>query len=172
MAQIRAGRVEAFEVLYDRYADRAYRVAISIGLDDGRAQDAVQEAFLSVWRSRGSFRRERGTLAAWLLSTVRHRAIDLARRNEKHASRASDRRVDAMAAPEDVAEEAIRREGIAHVTASLAGLAPAQQEAIALAYYGGLSHSEIATRLGVPAGTVKGRIRLGVQRLRLEADSH
>jgi DNA-directed RNA polymerase specialized sigma24 family protein len=84
MTQVSAASVDAFAELYDRYCDRAYRLAFSVCRDDGRAQDAVQDAFLSVWRSRSSYRPDQGTVAAWLLTIVRHRAIDLTRRNAHH----------------------------------------------------------------------------------------
>jgi hypothetical protein len=87
MAEVSAGSVGAFGPLYDRCCIRAYRVAYSICRDDDRAQGAVQEAFLSIWNSRASYRQQRGTVAAWLLTVVRHRAIELERRNGRDAIR-------------------------------------------------------------------------------------
>lgn len=167
MAQVSAESVEAFGELYDRYCDRAYRVARSICRDDDRAQDAVQEAFLSVWRSRVSYQSQRGTVAAWLLTTVRYRAIDLMRISSKQVARGADEdQLKAHVAPDDVAEEVIRRDQADRLRAQLAMLPDAQQEVITLAYYGQLSHTEIAAQLALPAGTVKGRMRLGLQKLR------
>jgi RNA polymerase sigma-70 factor, ECF subfamily len=171
MGEVSAGSEEAFGELYDRYCARAYGVALSVCRDQSRAQDAVQDAFLSVWKSRTTYRERRGTVAAWLLTVVRHRAIDLTRHNEKHdAYRANDDQLDACSAPDDICETAIKDDDADRLHASLALLPAAQQVVISLAFYGQLSHTEIATRLGLPAGTVKGRIRLGLQRLRANSD--
>jgi RNA polymerase sigma-70 factor (ECF subfamily) len=167
MEQVSAGNVEAFGELYDRFCGRAYGVAYAVCRDEGRAQDAVQEAFLSVWQSRASYCCERGTVSAWLLTGVRYRAIDLARSNGRHSARwASDELPDERAAPEDVSQTVIRRDEARRFHASLEQLPDAQQEVITLAYYGQLSQSEIAAQLGLPPGTVKGRMRLGLQKLR------
>jgi RNA polymerase sigma-70 factor (ECF subfamily) len=169
MADVSAGSVSAFGALYDRYCSRAYRVAFSISRDDDRAHDAVQEAFLSIWNSRASYRPQRGTAAAWLLTVVRHRAIDLERRNGRHAThRATDdqlQELQAAEASDDVCEQAIHRDTADRVHAKLALLPDAQREVITLAFYGQLTHTEIAAQLGLPTGTVKGRMRLGLQKL-------
>ncbi|MDQ6745376.1 MAG: sigma-70 family RNA polymerase sigma factor [Actinomycetota bacterium] len=166
MADVSAGSDEAFGVLYDRYASRAYRVAFAVSREDSRAQDAVQEAFLSIWKRRTSYRPQRGSVAAWLLTVVHHRAIDLARLNGKHAAaRTNDAELQAQPGSEDVAETAIRRDVADRLMASLALLPDEQQEVITLAYYGQLSHTEIAAQLGLPPGTVKGRMRLGLGKL-------
>ena len=171
MREVSDGSVEAFAELYDRFCDRAFGVAFSVCGDAGRAQDAVQEAFLSVWKSRADYRSQRGTVAAWLLTVVRHRAIDLVRRDGNHvAHRASDDRLEERPAPDDVSESVVRREDARSLRGSLALLPDEQQEVITLAYYGQLSYSEIATRLGVPTGTVKGRMRLSLQKLRANID--
>jgi RNA polymerase sigma-70 factor, ECF subfamily len=171
MAEVSAGSVEAFGELYDRYCARAYGVALSVCRDEGRAQDAVQDGFLSVWKSRATYRARRGTVAAWLLTVVRHRAIDLKRRNEKHdAYRASDEELDVRFAPDDVCAAAIKRDDADRLQASLALLPDVQHEVISLAFYDELSHTEIATRLDLPAGTVKGRMRLGLQKLKANSD--
>jgi RNA polymerase sigma-70 factor, ECF subfamily len=166
MANVSLGNAESFVDLYDRYYVRAYRVARSVCHDDGRAQEVVQDGFLSVWNSRANYRAQQGTVAAWVLTVVRYRAIDAARSNHRHASRrASDDQLITRAAGEDPSETAIRRDEAQRVQASLATLPDAQAEAITLAYYGQLSHTEIAAHLGVPRGTVKGRMRLGLQKL-------
>lgn len=167
MARITAGSVDAFGELYDRYCVRALRLARSVCHDEARAEDAVQEAFISIWKSRASYLSQRGTVAAWLLTVVRYRALDIARRDRPHAThRASDDMLDAVPAPGDVVEQAESRAGALRVRLALARLPQAQREVIALAFYGQLSHTEIATRLGLPDGTVKGRMRLGLQKLR------
>lgn len=168
MVQAIDGSVEAFGELYDRYRGRAYRVALAVYRDSGLAQDAVQEAFLAVWRSRASYRPQRGTVAAWLLSSVHYRAIDVMRHHAKHISRraSDDDHAKDRPDPGDVCEQVIRRAGTAAVLATLSQLPVAQQEVIALAVYGELSHAEIAAHLGLPVGTVKGRMRLGLHKLR------
>ncbi len=166
MAKVSAGSVKSFAELYDRYYDRAYRVARSVCHDDGRAQEVVQDGLLSVWNSRTNYRSQEGTVAAWVLTVVRYRAIDAARSNHRHASRrASDDQLITQSAGEDPSETAIKRDDAQRVQASLATLPDAQAEVITLAYYGQLSHTEIAAHLGVPRGTVKGRMRLGLQKL-------
>jgi RNA polymerase sigma-70 factor (ECF subfamily) len=132
----------------------------------------VQEGFLAVWRTQDSYRSERGSVQAWLMTIVRNRAIDATRREA-----ASHR--PPLARHEPVAEEAagcstsdevIARSRADALRGRLAELPAAQAQVIALAYYGGLSHTEIATRLALPAGTVKGRMRLGLQKLRDEPE--
>lgn len=172
MSDVSAGSVEAFEELYDRYCDRAYRVAYSACHDEGHAQEATQDAFLSLWKSASGYRPHKGTVAAWLLMIVRYRAIDLARRNDKHdANLAGDDCLDALVALDDAHDTAaVKRDDARRLKASLVLLPEAQQEVITLAFYGQLSHTEIATLLGLPAGTIKGRMRLGLQRLRTNLD--
>ena len=148
MGEVSAGSVAALGQLYDRFSSRAYRVAYSVCRDEGRAHDAVRDAFLHLWRTRTTSRRERGTVAAWLLTVVRDRAIDLARRDRDHATQ------------RDTTDRLL----------ALAALPDEQQEVIALAYYGQLSHTEIATQLRLPPGTVKDRMRLGLQKLRSSLD--
>ncbi len=170
MRDVKAGSASAFEVLYDRYGAHAFRVARSVCRDDGRAQEAVQEAFCSIWRTRTAYRREDGGCAPWLLTIVRCRAIDVARRHGRHSAlRAAEQHVLGVPAPLCVAErveEYARRD---ELRALVAALPEAQQVAVTLAFYGELTHVEIAEQLGVPLGTVKGRVRLGLQRLRGDA---
>jgi RNA polymerase sigma-70 factor (ECF subfamily) len=171
MAKVSAGSMDSFVELYDRYCDRAYRVARSVCRDEGCAQEAVQDGFLSVWNSRVSYRAEKGTVAAWLLTVVRYRAIDIARSNRRHASRReTDDQLMGLSGVDDPFEIAVRRDDTQRLQASLAMLPDAQAEVITLAYYGQLSHTEIAAHLGLPAGTVKGRMRLGLQKLRAEIE--
>jgi RNA polymerase sigma-70 factor (ECF subfamily) len=169
MAQVSAGSVESFVDLYDRYRDRAYRVARSVCQDEGRTQEAVQDGFLAVWNGRENYRSQQGTVAAWLLTVVRYRAIDAARSDHRHASRrANDDQLTRGSPVEDPCDTVVRREEAQRVQVSLATLPDAQAEVIALAYYGQLTHTEIAAQLGLPCGTVKGRMRLGLQKLRAD----
>ena len=172
MAEMAAGSIDAFEAIYDRYCDRAYRVARTVCYDDGHAEDAVQDGFLSVWRSRGSYEAEKGTVAAWVLTLVRRRAIDVAIATKRHrVGSAEDDRPEPRSG-EDVFKSAAAHETAQLLRASLATLPDAQAEVIALACYGQLSHTEIAAQLGLPAGTVKGRMRLGLSKLRISLSGH
>jgi len=171
MASVKVGSVDALGVLYDRYCDRAYRIARSVCRDDGRAQEAVQETFISIWATRESYEQQRGKVAAWVLTIARHRAIDIARRNGPHAAhRASDDHLHTLPAPGSVAEYVQQRVHARSLQGLLAQLPDAQREVITLAFYGQLTHTEIAEHLQLPAGTVKGRMRLGLQRLRGDID--
>ncbi|HEY5261123.1 MAG TPA: sigma-70 family RNA polymerase sigma factor [Solirubrobacteraceae bacterium] len=167
-----AGCIDAFGELYDRYSARAYRLALSVCDDDGHAQDAVHDAFISIWRDRASYDARRGTVATWLLTTVRNRAIDITRRSgNRPPPWVSDGFLEARTAPDDVCEQALRSDEGRRVRASLALLPEAQQEVIVLALYGQLTHLEIAAHLGLPEGTVKGRMRLGLQKLRANLEA-
>ncbi|MBA3746001.1 MAG: sigma-70 family RNA polymerase sigma factor [Solirubrobacterales bacterium] len=167
MAAVKAGSVDALGVLYERYCDRAYRIARAVCRDDGRAQEAVQETFISIWMTRGSYAQQRGKVAAWVLTVARNRAIDIARRNDPHAAhRASDQALHTLPAPDSVADLVGKQAQARDLHDLLAQLPDAQQEVITLAFYGELTHTEIAEHLQLPAGTVKGRMRLGLQRLR------
>jgi len=167
MAQVRDGSADAFGVLYDRYYRRAYRVARSVCRDDGRAEEAVQEAFVSIWRTRLTYDVHVGMVTAWVMTVARHRAIDVARRNGPHAAhRAGEDELRSVPIENGVADQVLSRARTHEVGRLLDGLPQAQAEAIVLAFYGQLTHVEIARRLELPLGTVKGRIRLGLQQLR------
>ncbi len=166
MVGVKCGSVAAFGALYDRYHVRAYRVARSICRDDSRAQEAVQEAFMSIWKTAADYQELRG-LTAWLLTVVRNRAIDNDRRSHRHVlHRVSDVWLKVIAAPDDVAGEVIARDDARCLAMLLEQLPDEQQEVIGLAFYDQLSHTEIAAHLELPLGTVKGRIRLAICRLR------
>jgi len=169
MEEIVAGSAGAFEELYDRYSARAFRIARSVCRDYGAAEDAVQEAFVSIFKNRAIYQSQRGTVAAWVLMVALSRAIDVSRARAKHATRrASDDTFAALPEPDDVMEQAGARIDATRVRTALAALPEEQREAITLAYYGELTHTEIAERLGIPFGTVKGRIRLGLNKVRLD----
>jgi RNA polymerase sigma-70 factor (ECF subfamily) len=170
-ADVVSGSREAFEQLYERFYARAYRIAWAVCRDDGRAEDAVQEAFIAILRSPGSYRPERGAVAAWLLSLVRYRAIDVARANTTHASRRADEdEGHTRSVPGILADQVINRDSAAKLKARLRLLPAAQREVVTLAFFDQLSHAEIAAKLQLPPGTVKGRMRLGLQRLRVSLD--
>ncbi len=155
----------ALAELYDRFGRPAYGLALRILSDEGLAEDAVQEAFLALWRTAPRFVPERGKASTWILTLVHRRAVDLVRREER-------RRADGLdQAPEQVArdlvdEEAWLRLQRERVQAALRKLPDQQREAIELAYYGGFTQSELAERLGQPLGTIKSRMFTGLARLR------
>ena len=171
MVRVKAGSASAFGVLYDRFHVRALRVAQSVCREHGRAEEAVQEAFLSIWKTRATYEAGRGTPAAWVLTATRYRAIDVARRNGQHAARrAGDESLDGVPALGNVAEQVEEDARARDLRVLLAKLPEAQREVITLAYYGELTHSEIAAQLHLPPGTVKGRMRLGLEKLRRDID--
>jgi RNA polymerase sigma-70 factor (ECF subfamily) len=164
LALIARGDDDALEGLYDRYGGVAYRLAYRVLRDQVLAQDAVQEAFLGVWRTAASFDPERGKASTWLLTLVHRRAVDLVRREDRRRGAPVD--PPPVAGTEPVDETAAVRERRRTVQAALAQLPPDQREALELAYYGGLTQSELAERLGVPLGTVKSRMFAALGRLR------
>jgi RNA polymerase sigma-70 factor (ECF subfamily) len=169
MPLVHDGDPRAFEVVFDRHADAAFSLAYRMCGRRGMAQDVVQEAFLSMWRSGARYDRARGSVRSWILGVVRNRTIDLFRRESVHAGRDvnAESAVDRMPSSEDVARDAERREDARGVHTALRDLPPDQRQVIELAYFGGFSHSQIAEMLEVPAGTVKGRMRLGLTKLRV-----
>jgi RNA polymerase sigma-70 factor (ECF subfamily) len=170
-----AGRDEdALALLYDRHAAAAYGLALRILWDASAAEDVVQEAFLALWRDASRYHPERGAVRAWLLGIVRHRAIDQLRGPQRRTGRplSLDLMETPAPAPDDPAAEALRSIDGATVRAALDALPSEQRAVVELAYFGGLSHGEIAGRTGVPLGTVKGRMRLAVERLRKALRGH
>jgi RNA polymerase sigma-70 factor (ECF subfamily) len=162
---------EAFEVLYDRHGGAAYSLAYRIVGDRAAAEEVTQEAFISVWRSGARFDAARGSVRSWLLSVVRNRAIDFLRSRAGKAPKLTfddDAALEARPAQERTEEEALQRETAAEVRGALGNLPDPQAKVIELAYFGGFSHSEIARILGLPMGTVKGRMRLGLEKIRGE----
>jgi RNA polymerase sigma-70 factor (ECF subfamily) len=159
----------AFETFYDRHGGAAYSLAYRIVGDTKAAEDVTQEAFLSIWRSRAGYDRARGSVRGWVLGIVRNRAIDLLRRDSgpvPQLDHDDEAALEARPAPELTDVEAIRRETARQVRGVLAGLPREQSQVIELAYFGGFSHAEIASIVGAPLGTVKGRMRLGLERIR------
>ena len=150
--------------LYDRYGRVAYGLALRIVRDRALAEDAVQEAFLAVWRSAGAFLAEQGKPSTWILTLVHRRAVDLVRREERR--RAEPLEETDHPTGEATDEEAWLRAQRQVVQEALRKLPPEQREAIELAYYGGFTQSELAERLGLPLGTIKSRMFTGLKRLR------
>lgn len=167
MRRIAQGDVPAFEALYDRHVAVAFSLALRMLRDRRGAEDVCQEAFLVLWRRADGFDAGRGSPRAWLLGIVRNRAIDALRHRAVHARRL-DAREDLL--EEEPADERTDARAIGNIQAqaartALASLPTEQRQAIALAYFGGLSHTEIAETLGQPLGTIKGRLRLGLEKL-------
>jgi len=171
MAHVDRKQAVAFEVLYDRHGGAAYSLAYRIVGDRNAAEDVAQEAFLSIWRSNARYDRARGSVRSWVLSVVRNRAIDALRRGGGQAPKLDhddDGVLEARPSEEDTEDEAIRRETSRELRGALDSLPEDQSQVIKLAYFGGFSHSEIAEMLHMPLGTVKGRMRLGLEKVRVQ----
>ena len=168
MARVRTDDTEAFEQLYERHAIAALRVAAAVCRDIGRAEDAVQEAFLRMWRGRLGYRASSGSFKSWALQIVRNQAIDATRREGARPTTAAmgEDKIDLTRL--SIPAEVIARSEGASLRTSLRKLPEAQSTVITLAFFGELTHSEIAERLELPPGTVKGRMRLGMDKLRAE----
>jgi RNA polymerase sigma-70 factor (ECF subfamily) len=160
----------AFEILYDRHGGAAFSLAYRIVGDRAKAEDITQEAFLSLWRSGDRYDRARGSVRTWLLGIVRNRAIDMLRRDIHLAGSVSyEETFPLPEAPHSATDlEALRREAARKVRGALEILPVDQMRVIELAYFGGLTHAEIAEMLGMPLGTVKGRMRLGMEKIRTQ----
>lgn len=160
--------VDAFGNLYDRHAARAYHVARSVCGDTDRAEEAVQEAFLSIWRGRSRFRPDKGSFQEWSMRVVRYAAIDALRYDaaEKRPQLVEEARERPDPQADSPAERAVADDQAEALRASLARLPAAQAEVIRLAFFAELTHAEIAAKLALPPGTVKGRMRLGLEKLR------
>ncbi|HKG03709.1 MAG TPA: sigma-70 family RNA polymerase sigma factor [Conexibacter sp.] len=168
MQLVQRAEASAFEVVYDRHAGAAFSLAYRMCGARQLAEEVVQEAFLSIWRSGARYDRHRGSVRTWILGITHHRAIDTLRRGvvqDRH--RASDEGIEERFEAADRTDvEVARREEALEVRGALDVLPDEQRRAIELAYYGGFTQSEIAEMLGVPIGTVKGRMRLGMEKMR------
>src|SRR5256714_565144 len=168
MQLVRKGESAAFEVVYQRHATAAFSLAYRMCGKRGVAEDVTQEAFLALWRSGARYDRTRGSVRTWVLGIVHNRAIDALRRSLVHdRRRASDEGLEErFEARERTDVEVARRDEAASVRAALDQLPAEQCKVIELAYFGGFTHSEIAEMLDAPVGTIKGRMRLGLEKLR------
>jgi RNA polymerase sigma-70 factor, ECF subfamily len=167
VAQLAAGSQEALAELYDRYGRLAYSVALRVLGDPGRAEDAVQEAFLTIWNHAPSFDARRGSLRTWLLTSVRNRSVDYLRGRGAHERRELELKpalaeVGPLSDPWRQVSLSLERSAVREAMSNL----PAEQrQAVELAYFAGYSHREIAEMTSVPLSTVKGRMRLGLEKL-------
>jgi RNA polymerase sigma-70 factor, ECF subfamily len=170
MQLVQRGDPRAFELLYDRHGGAAYSLAYRIVGKQTTAEDVVQEALLSIWRSRLRYDQTRGSVRTWILGIVHNRAIDGIRRNAVHDRRRETLDVveERHEAPERTDVEVARREEARTVRGALEILPAEQRRAIELAYFGGFTQTQIAELLGEPVGTVKGRMRLGLDKMRRE----
>ena len=165
--EMQAGGRGEFGELYRRFGSRAYRTAFSVCHDRDCAQDAVQDAFVSIWRLRATYRPERGPVPQWVMSIVRHRAIYLARRRRASAGlEPGTGWLEALPGRDDVPSQVESHAEAKQLRQLLSRLPSAQREVITLAFFHGLTHHQIARQLALPPGTVKGRMRLGLQKLR------
>ena len=168
MQLVQDGNPRAFELLYDRHGGAAFSLSYRMVGNRVTAEDVTQEAFLSIWRSRLRYDQTRGSVRTWVLGIVHNRAVDALRRNVVH-----DRRQETMEGVEERHEarertdvEVARREEARTIRTALDTLPDEQRKTIELAYFGGYSHSQIADLLSEPVGTVKGRMRLGLDKMR------
>jgi RNA polymerase sigma-70 factor (ECF subfamily) len=168
MQLLRRGEARAFEVVYDRHSSVAFSLAYRMVGLRATAEEVVQEAFLALWRSNARYDRSRGSVRTWILGIVHNRAIDALRRSMVHdRRRASDEGIEErFEARERTDAEVARRDEAREVRTALDTLPDDQLRVIELAYFGGFTHSEIAAMLEEPLGTVKGRMRLGLAKMR------
>jgi RNA polymerase sigma-70 factor, ECF subfamily len=167
MDRLVGGDLGALDRLYEQYGAMAFSIAYRITGDRSAAEDVVQEAFLGAWRNAARYVDARGSVRTWLLSIVHHRAIDAIRRRRPTVELpdAEGGLPDTLTLPDTWKDVELRldRESVREALRSISDV---QREAIELAYFGGLTQTEIAARTGAPLGTVKGRLRLGLQGLR------
>jgi len=166
VALVARGDESALAELYDRVGRVAYGLAFRVLRDDRLAEDAVQDAFLAVWRTAAAFRAERAKASTWILTLVHRRAVDVVRREERRRTEPLDEATRDAATSESAEDEAWLGFERQRVQGALKQLPDTQREAIELAYYGGYSQSELAERLGLPLGTIKSRMFAGLARLR------
>jgi RNA polymerase sigma-70 factor (ECF subfamily) len=159
---MKAGDQGAIAELYDRYSSIVYAVALRVLGDTGAAEDVLQEVFLQLWRNPSAFDSARGSLAAWLAVITRHRAIDTLRKRKPETDIEG---VIVSVAP-DLASDADRTRVAAKIRGVLSTMPSPQKKALEMAYFEGLTHSEIANKTGEPLGTIKTRIRAGLLALR------
>lgn len=162
ISAIRSGDENAMAQLYDRYSPIVYSVALRVLGDTAAAEDILQEVFMQLWRNPGLFDSTRGNLGAWLAVITRNRSIDALRKRRPESDIA-----DVLVSVEpDLAGEAERARAMEKVRSALGKMPPVQRTALEMAYFEGLTHTEIASKTGEPLGTIKTRIRAGLQTLR------
>jgi|SRR5271154_548534 len=168
MELVAGNDADAFEIIFERHADAAFSLAYRMCGRRSLAEDVAQEAFLALWRSGTRYDRSRGSVRTWALGIVHNRAVDALRRSGVHERRrVSDEGIEeSLEAPERTDAQAIGNAASREIRGALEELPEEQRRVIELAYFGGFTHIEIASMLDTPLGTVKGRMRLGLQKLR------
>jgi RNA polymerase sigma-70 factor, ECF subfamily len=169
MALVQRGDAEAFELVYDRHSAAAFSLAYRMCGRRATAEDVLQEAFLALWRSGARYDRTRGSVRNWILRIVHNRSVDALRRNvvRERDLYHEEGILERQPGTELTDERALQREQTQEVQGVLRELPREQSHVIELAYFGGFTHTEIASMLQMPVGTVKGRIRLGLAKLRV-----
>ena len=162
VSRVRAGDQNAMGALYDRYSPLVYAVGLRVLADTAAAEDMLQEVFMQLWRNPTRFDASRGSLGAWLAVIARNRAIDALRKRRYE----SDIEDIVVSVEPDLASEADRSRAAKNVRGALNGMHPAQRQALEMAFFEGLTHTEIAAKTGEPLGTIKTRIRAGLLALR------
>ena len=159
----------AFEIVLERHVDAAFSLAYRMVGRHSLAEDVVQDALLSLWRTGTRYDRSRGSVRNWVLGITHHRAVDALRRDGVRTSKniSDDELEERLEAPERTDAEVVRRDEAQEVRAALGHLPAEQVNVIELAYFGGFTHTEIAQMLDLPVGTVKGRMRLGLEKMRI-----
>ncbi len=168
MQLVGRGNARALEVIFDRHGSAAFSLAYRMCGRRVAAEDIVQEAFMSLWRTAGRYDPRRGSVRAWLLNVVRNKAVDAFRRETAGGGRdlMDDQAAAQVPAPDCIESEVELREYAARVRTALIALPDEQRQVIELAFFGGFTHREISGMLGLPTGTVKGRMRLGLAKMR------
>jgi RNA polymerase sigma-70 factor (ECF subfamily) len=172
MVRLARGEADAFDLVYERHADAAFSLAYRICGSRAAAEEVAQDAFLALWRNGGRYEPSRGSVRNWILGIVHNRAIDALRRAVRHESRrAGDEGLaERLMSPHRTDEQAGRHEEAGAIRTLLDDLPVDQRRVIELAYYAGFTHTEIADMLAIPIGTVKGRMRLGLDKLRMRME--
>jgi RNA polymerase sigma-70 factor (ECF subfamily) len=167
MQLVANGDAGAFEVVLERHEDAAFSLAYRMCGTRATAEDVAQESFLSIWRGAARYDRTRGSVRSWTLGIVHNRSIDALRRSSVHDRRRADEGLEeGLEAPERTDLQAIEKAASSEIRVALGGLPSDQRRVVELAYFGGFTHTEIATMLETPIGTVKGRMRLALEKLR------
>jgi len=170
------GSEQAMEIFYQRYYRYAYALAYRLLHESTAAEDIVQEVFLSVWRKAATYQRQHGSVYSWLQAIVHHRAIDrlrsVANRNNQWAPLQVEGEQDPPSPQRDVWEEAWQKEQSQLIRSALAQLPAEQRDVIELAYYQGYTHTEVATQNQMPLGALRGRMRLGLQKMKHLLQAH
>jgi len=172
MVRLSHGEADAFDLIYERHADAAFSLAYRISGSRAAAEEVAQDAFLALWRNGARYEQSRGSVRNWILGIVHNRSIDALRRAVRHESRrAGDEGLaERLMSPDRTDDEVSRREEAGEVRTLLDDLPSDQRRVIELAYFAGFTHTEIADMLAIPVGTVKGRMRLGLEKLRLRME--